>query len=79
MSNYNDIAERTEQEYLSESTLDQHKQVITELVAALERAKDDMESWQSYASSYFQEKHDAQADLDAIDAAIARVKALEVA
>jgi chromosome segregation ATPase len=39
---------------------------------ALKRARESMADWGSYASEYFQQKHDLQGDLDAIDAALAR-------
>jgi hypothetical protein len=46
------------------------------LVEALERAREDMLGWQSYASDYFKEKHGAAADIEAIDEALAQEKGL---
>jgi hypothetical protein len=43
-----------------------------ELLAALENARDSIESWGAYASEYFQCKHDLAGELAAIDAAIAK-------
>jgi chromosome segregation ATPase len=40
------------------------------LRTALERAREDMESWAAYADEYFREKHDLAGDLAAIDKAL---------
>jgi hypothetical protein len=40
------------------------------LVQALIDAKEDVESWSSYADDYFKKKHNLQRDLDRIQAAI---------
>jgi hypothetical protein len=39
---------------------------------ALKLAKTNIADWGSYASEYFQSKHDLQGDLDSIDRALAR-------
>ena len=41
------------------------------LHAALVEARDDVESWASYASQYFREKHDLAGELAKLDAVIA--------
>jgi hypothetical protein len=40
------------------------------LAKALRDARESMPSWQSYASDYFKEKHNADKDIAAIDAAL---------
>ena len=40
-------------------------------LAALKRAREDMEHWGQYADQYFRDKHDLAADLAAIDVALA--------
>jgi hypothetical protein len=42
---------------------------------ALKQAKDAVSDWGSYASEYFQKKHDLQGDLDAIQAQITAIRA----
>jgi hypothetical protein len=42
---------------------------------ALKQAKDAVSDWGSYASDYFQKKHDLQGDLDAIQAQITAIRA----
>jgi hypothetical protein len=54
--------------------LNSMRAVRDSLVEALERAREDMLGWQGYASDYFKEKHDAAADIAAIDEALAQAK-----
>jgi hypothetical protein len=49
---------------------DQLERQRDELRTALERAREDMESWAAYADEYFREKHDLAGDLAAIDKAL---------
>jgi hypothetical protein len=49
--------------------------VNEELLNALKEASLAIEYWGSYASKYFQEKHDLQGDVDAADYAIAKAEA----
>jgi hypothetical protein len=49
--------------------------VNEELLNALKEASLAIEYWGSYASRYFQEKHDLQGDVDAADYAIAKAEA----
>lgn len=44
---------------------------------ALEEAKEDINHWGSYASEYFQEKHDLQGDLERIDRHIETIRSLK--
>lgn len=46
----------------------------TELVEGLKEAREDVNSWASYASDYFKEKWDLEADLARIDALIAKAE-----
>lgn len=43
-------------------------------VEALKQAREDIEHWAGYASDYFRNKHDVQADLDDVDAAIQQAR-----
>jgi hypothetical protein len=49
--------------------------VNAELLEALKEAALAIEYWGSYASKYFQEKHDLQGDVDAADYVIAKAEA----
>lgn len=44
---------------------------VTQLVEALEEARDLVDSWSAYASDYFKEKHNLARDLERLDAVIA--------
>jgi hypothetical protein len=46
-------------------------------VALLCEARDDIESWATYATGYFQEKYDLAGDLARYDAFLARIKETE--
>lgn len=50
--------------------------VNAELLEALKEAALAIEYWGSYASKYFQEKHDLQGDINAARAAIAKAEAV---
>lgn len=51
-------------------------ELVSELVEALREARDNMAAWASYASDYFQEKHDLDGDLDKIDTVLRKAGAL---
>lgn len=53
-----------------QSEIDELRAENERLRVALGRAADDIESWGAYASSYFQEKWNLQADIDAARAAL---------
>lgn len=46
------------------------------LLGALEQAKNDLEEWGGYVPDYFKNKHNFDADLEAISAAIKQAKEL---
>jgi YesN/AraC family two-component response regulator len=50
--------------------------VNQELLEALKEAALAIEYWGSYASKYFQEKHDLQGDVDAADYVISKAEAV---
>ena len=54
----------------SEGDMETAAQEIEKLRAALRLAIDAVEHWASYASSYFQEKHDLAGDLQEMRAAL---------
>lgn len=57
-------------QYFMQAEIDELRSENARLRVALGRAADDIESWGAYASSYFQEKWNLQADIYAARAAL---------
>ena len=56
----------------AEAALSSYKEEVERLRRVLAEARDDMQAWQSYASDYFRDKHDADGDLAKIDQALTK-------
>ena len=72
-SNYNRLKAMVDDRSISGRTFSLCEELEKEnarLRVALGRAADDIESWGAYASSYFQEKWNLQADIDAARSAL---------